>query len=1256
MSNKWTDEQLSAINTRNKSLLVSAAAGSGKTATLTERIISSLLDPDNSADISKMLVVTFTRAAAAELRERISLALSDACEKNPDNATLRRQLLYLPSAKISTIDSFCADIVRQNATSVDIRPDFRVCDQNERALLCRDIMENLVEECYGAGDGSVVSVSEFCHFADSIASAKQGEGLSDALLLIYEKTTSHPKRTDALLELRDNFLPFRDFLSTRCGALIKGELALAFEHYEKIYTSYIEEISQSGSEKIIQKHLPSYEGDLRFIATMRSCLEKEDYTAVRSRMKAFEKISLGTVRGEHLEADTQMRRLREEFWKYLSSVLEKYFSYSESELQMLQDKAYSFCSVMHKVLCEFEGRFLREKRRRGICDYGDLEHYALQILYDGEDCSEVAKSLQSTFDYVYIDEYQDVNAVQHAIFSAVSREDNCFMVGDIKQSIYSFRHAEPDIFAEMKKSLPKLTDAAQALGAGIFMSKNFRCDETVVNFVNAVFNRVFAVAGESIGYESGDALQFAKRCPDAYTGALPEIYLIAKESSKDNEDEDEDDGDIGTAEDEQAISEAEFVAKKIKELLDTATLANGKKVKPSDVAILLRAAKSKASVYAEALKKNGIPCDNNEQQSFFESPEILLMLCILNTIDNPQKDVYLAGALHSPVYSFSLDELIEIRLFAGARLSLFDALCVYCEQNPDFEKGKSFLFELERFRLKSRGCPVDRLIEYIYNETGILSLYGKNSEMGHSRLLCLYNHARTFEASSFRGLYNFVQYVNEIIERKGTFAEPDKRSGDGVQIMTIHHSKGLEFPVCFVCDCSYNLTPQDLKQDMIFDKELGVSLKYLCDGDVKAENPIRYAMSRNVYKNAMLEELRVLYVALTRARERLFITGKATKKTRDFVEECMTNSRFLSMHSVLGMHSNMKVVLSSVLGECEACAKIFCVDEKGNEIPLTEYLSVQGDEGENEEAKEAKEAQPSHECDTASECDTDTQAPQEKEKSPQDDFASEIKKRFEYEYPYEKLSSIPAKLSVSRLYPDVLDDIYDNSLSLSDAQEGEKGAPSDTQDETAEHTRVIEPRFISLSDTDESDASKRGIATHLFMQFADFASVKKNGARAELASLVERGFISQKDADIVYADELELFEGSLLLSELLSARQVRRELRFNILLDASDFSKNEELSHALDGEKLLVQGVIDCIIENEDGSYYVVDYKTDRLSDYEKSHKNAARATLAQRHSRQLEYYKQACERIYGKEPKKVMIYSLPLGDTVEIEQCKALQ
>ncbi|MBQ5801344.1 MAG: UvrD-helicase domain-containing protein, partial [Clostridia bacterium] len=530
---KWTPEQKRAIDERKRTLLVSAAAGSGKTATLTERIISSLIY-DDTADISKMIVVTFTRAAAAELRMRISSALSDAIAKNPENKRLEKQILLLPSAKINTIHGFCSDILRQNASSLGLSPSFRVCEESERNLLLSDIAKTLVEECFFSEDNSVCDGDAFCLLADNLVSARSEGDIEEILISMYEKLASFVDKVAALRGLRDNFLPFTEFFDTVAGKRIRESLFEAFGHYKSVYENNIEKVCAYSGAKFIELHLPAYEDDLSYIKRVLSSLDK-GYAETKKALFEHEKAKLGSVRGEAPdEYDEIAKATRTDFWEMHKSVCKRFFGYTDEQLAELQTKLYEFHSTLYLVLSELDRRFRREKIRRGICDYGDLEHYALEILYDGEEISSVAKELRDYYDAIYIDEYQDINPIQHKIFSAIRREDNCFMVGDIKQSIYSFRLADPDIFAEMKKSFSKIEDAGATGEAAIFMSDNFRCDETVVDFTNLVFDALFSVAGESIGYEHADRLKHSKTEPEGYRPVLPTVTIVEQSGESKN--------------------------------------------------------------------------------------------------------------------------------------------------------------------------------------------------------------------------------------------------------------------------------------------------------------------------------------------------------------------------------------------------------------------------------------------------------------------------------------------------------------------------------------------------------------------------------------------------------------------------------------------------------------------------------------------------------------------------------------------------
>ena len=1250
---KWTAEQKTAIEERKRTLLVSAAAGSGKTATLTERIIRSLTDEDAPSDISKMIIVTFTRAAAAELRERISSAIGSAIEKDPRNSRLRRQLLLLPSAKICTIDSFCGDILRQNAVSVGISPNYRVCDDNERTLLMNEIIENLIEECYSDTEGRICEGKRFCEFADDLVSVKSEGDIGEILLSIYSKVENFTDKAETLKRYRDGFESDKDFFDTEYGKVIAADVKATFEHYKKLYELYTEKIEQSASDAVIKNHLPAYLSDLRYIKHQLSALEK-GYAEAKAIFDTFEKESLKRVGAQDAdENDNRMKELRTEFLEEKENCA-KYFSYSDEQLQKLKTKLYNFHDILYSVISEFERRFREEKQRRGICDYGDLEHYTLELLYEGDKPSPLAEKLRGYYECVYIDEYQDINPIQHKIFGAVTREDNCFMVGDIKQSIYSFRRADPDIFASMKKSFPKITDAKENERAAIFMSSNFRCDKEIIDFSNAVFDSLFGVTGESIGYERADRLGFAKKMDERHIEALPTVAVVARAKTDSTYTEDEDDE---TVSEDGLDYEAEYVSAEIERIISEERLDNGERIKPSDIAILLRT-NSKVQSFAKALEKRGIPFAKKGSDGFFSSPEVMLALSLLNTVDNPHRDIWLMGVLCSPIYDFSSDELTLIRLSSDSELSLYECLCRYTEANPEFEKGRYFLSELEKFRKKARNMPVNRLLMYLYKETGMLSLCGEGSEAGHKKLLYLYNYAGNFEASSFKGLYNFICYINEIREKDRAFSDDAEALGsEGVRIMTVHASKGLEFPVCFVSGCGREMKANELKRELIFDPKIGFSPKFFeKESLVRSENPVRLAIAKSIEMQTRREELRVLYVALTRAREKLYVTGTPRGRADNYLNRSRTKGEVMSEYTVLNTKYMLEWILSSLAIEESTTANIILVSGNASSLEMTDItesykrgeleLLCDGTESAPDSVNELSEKEaPTTDEET---CDEEEKSPEAEKKSAE--LVAELRKRFAFEYPYSYISDIPAKLSVSKLSPSLLDENETQGTLLSEIEEKPPLTVTEIDTESlpeGEPKKRIFPQFILKT---EATSAEKGTATHLFMQFADFENLKKKGVKEELARLVACGFITQDQAELVFENELEKFVCSELLAEILRADNVRREFRFNSLLPAEMFSSEEEKKELLKGHMLLVQGVIDCVLEYEDGSYTVIDYKTDRLTPYELSNIKAAEKKLSERHREQLAYYSAACEKMYGHPPKELKIYSLPLGRCIKVE------
>ena len=1180
---RWTEQQLSAINTRDKTLLVSAAAGSGKTATLTERIIRSLTDPTSPMNIDSILVVTFTKAAAGELRAKISRALNKAVEENPDNAHLKRQLYLLPSAKIRTIDSFCNEILRANCDRVGLSPGFRIADGAECELLAISIIEGLIESVYNGEEPDIASPAEFEELCDCLTDSGKTEELSGVLRAISLKCDNAEDGIDLLGRMIEAYnCKGRAVEETLYGEYLMDLYHRMLGHYITCYDKYLRELS-SGDEAE-EKYLPTIYSDRDLLRRLNGC---DTYGDAREGILNYRFASLPVVRKGKTARMEDFQTHRNMMKDDLKD-MQEYFTYTVEQWQTLYASLYRVMSVLYRFEKRFDTMFTEEKRRRGALSFNDVARYTYKCLIKDGEPTDIAKNVASQFDAIYIDEYQDVNSLQNSIFKAISRPNNRFMVGDIKQSIYVFRSACPDIFAGMKKAFPPLKDADGDC-ASIFMSKNFRCDKGIVDFVNNIFDRAFSFVAESIGYVEDDRLEFSKR----YDGEMPEyayptLCMLDKEES----------------------SAPDAVARKIAELLKDGRLNDGRPVRPSDIAIIIRDAKGRDGKYAEALERHGVPCCISAAKDFFLSPEVLLALCLLNSIDNPRRDIYLAGLMCSPLFDFTADELYLIRTFPAE--SLYESLVGYVKENPEFTKGASFLNTLDYYRFIAEGVGVDTLIQKLYRETGLMSLASRSG--GKENLTLLYDYARGYEAGSFKGLYNFISFINSIIDRKTTFDDARARAGiDAVRIITAHSSKGLEYPIVFCVETNAQIYDKERKTRLAFSEEFGIAFRLRTpSGLALVNNPvydiIRHRINAKIYE----EDLRVLYVVLTRAREKLFVVGKCPLADRDkYMQKMSLIREHLSEYSFANLSSYQDIIYS-----CEGSRWL---DEE-------EFCGLEPTDAESE----------------VTEVDAESE-----DRSEHSELYSELVRRFGYKYPASHLTVLPEKMSVSLMSPTILDGSENDTAMfggfdhIGDVVDLEK-----TEDSTEEKRRIL-PSFATGGTADES--AKRGIATHLFMQFCDIESLTKNGARAELHRLVENGFIGSEDAGRVRIKEIEMFSKSELLTRMRSAKKIHRELRFNVYLPAVAFTSDEQKKQAYAGKNILVQGVIDCIIEGNDGSITLCDYKTDRLSREELADPTLAQKTLREKHSMQLGLYSLAVEKIFGRSPDRVEVYSLPLGDTVSI-------
>lgn len=1076
MARNWTEEQLSAIAERENTLLLSAAAGSGKTATLTERLIRMITDEENPAHIAEMLIVTFTRAAAKELRERIGAALAAALEKDPDNRRLAEEMLLLPTARIRTIDSFCQDLVRGHTDLLGIPAAFRVGDVAEISLLSSHVMEDLLEDAYRglyAPEGLALPLCAEC-----LVGAREEGSLASVLLSLYDKLCGFREGVELLKKDAEKRKAGENapFFSTPWGNNIAKRTRRIASDLLSAYRKAQEEAEkeEAPGSVFFLNYGASVAYDLSFLADLIRATEA-DYNAVRVCLSSYDAPAVGRKRGDPpSEAAGRLKALRTETGARIKKLLATFFAWEEGDLAKAFVQSAAVEKTLYLLLSEFARRFAEEKRRRNLCDYNDLEHFALALLLDeAGNRTPLAESMAASFSAVCIDEYQDVNEIQHLIFEALSTDSNRFMVGDIKQSIYGFRGAQPAIFEKLRRTFP--TEEHRKV---LYLTRNFRSLPPVIDFCNAVFDFLFGVYGESVGYLPEDRLR-AGRMPEEGPRCTPAPLPVFTFLSEEEEEDGEEDGE--KAEERTESAEAAYVAGQIAHLLQEGKKQNGEPLCPGDIAILLRSGVSRANRYTAALQKAGVPVQTEDRESFFGQKEVLLAICLLQTVNNPLHDIYLAGLLRSPLYGFTMEELLNLRQSAPADAPLFLALKAYSEAHPDFTKGRAFLADLALYREVAEGMPSDRLIRFLYDKTMLLRI---TTDKERRNLLYLYDCAKQYEAASFHGLYRFLGYLNDLMQ-SGRDLGGKRMVGEenGVSIITMHHSKGLEFPVCFLPECGSALRPAH-PAPLVFEKDLGAGF-FLRDesGLAKLENPLNLSIRAAVAEREIEEEVRVLYVAMTRAKEQLYMVASPGRRKPETV---LSAADFLRRNPA-------KTFLSSAASYAEWVLAALGVGPQaadGFSSPLFRFIQTGAKDPNQEEdltqapspLAENGSAGGAKQSGTADGAGEESGADGETEKA-----AALLRERFSFVYPHVRL---PGKLSVSRLYPTLLDG--EEPATPANLFPGNEAVllPQIEGQRTPERLPEAQPTYPKfLSGKEKDPAALAGTATHIFLQFCDFSAL-----------------------------------------------------------------------------------------------------------------------------------------------------------------------
>ena len=1176
---QWTTEQKQCIDARGGTVLVSAAAGSGKTSVLVQRVIGLITDPEHPVDVDRLLVVTFTKAAAAEMKQRLSAELTALIAGNPEDGRLQRQQLLLPRANFSTVHGFCSNLLREYFHLLDLSPQFKVAEEAETTLLQEEALQEVLEEYYRQKD------PVFLELAALLGSGRDDRGLMQTIRRIYGFVQSHPFPEQWLADKEAAFDTNQPLEETFWGRIVVENAADTLSYAASLIRKARRMAAEEAKMEAAYGGVLERDADTLTAAaagitecSWDACGELLDTAASFGRLGVLRKY-------EDEPRKERVKTLREEARKRVKELSDTLCG-TEAECREDMAVTHRLVSVLFTLVRQFGARFAEKKKKRRMVDFNDLEHDALKLLIQRDEDGVIhrtplALELSQRFDEVLVDEYQDTNAAQDALFSALSRDEtNLFMVGDVKQSIYGFRQAMPELFIRRRDSYP--TYDGEHFPASITLGNNFRSRTEVTEAANFVFRQLMTREAGGIDYDDREAL-----VPSAVYPENPDCAaeLLVVDSSLNDE------------EDTKDAAEARIIAKRIREMMADFTVTDKGTARPArygDFCILLRSKAAHAAAYADELGRCGIPAWTAAAGGFFAASEVAAALSLLRVIDNPLLDVPLLAVLFSPLYGFTPDELAAVRT-PDRRCPLFAALR-NMSRNPSpplpglAEKCVGFLQDIDRYRTLATTMPADRLLHRIYEESGMLAVSGvrPHGAQRTANLRLLLDYARRFEQNGFRGLSAFIRYVDRLEQQRMDLAPASTVSehADVVRIMSIHNSKGLEFPVVFLAGTGGLFNPDSTKGDLLLHPEAGIGLVRRDSETLRQHNTLsRQAVSLAIRKSERAEELRVLYVAMTRAKEKLIITmsvkDPASKLNR--LAAALGEGETLPPYLVLSSRSMGDWLLSAALRH-----------PSGNllrKMADSEDLSLcSADHPWKIEVLRAPSP-------AEAEKDTAVLPPADEE------LYQLLLQRTAFHYPFAPLGTVPAKLGASEAAP-----------------ESDNGAFTATQ----------RPAFLGHTGLTPAE---RGTALHTFMQFASFAAAAAD-PQAEVQRLVERKFLTPQQGESIPLDKVTRFFRSRLYQRMQAADRCMREYPITIDIPAALFLPEDLLPADSPGESVVIQGIADCVFQEKNG-LVVVDYKTDHVK---------TPMELAERYRQQLHIYAYALQRILKLPVRQCILYSFALS------------
>lgn len=1223
-----TDDQWLAIWATGKDLLVSAAAGSGKTKVLITRMIEKVVNEENPMDVDELLVVTFTNAAAAEMRNRMGEALEEAIEANPQSIHLRRQLNLLNKAQVSTLHSFCQNIVRQYAYLLHIDPGFRIGDSTETAILRDDTIGEVLEEAYQNENPEAIY-----RLADSFTSDRDDRSLETLIDRLYDYSRVHPSPAKWLYSIPAQY---------DIGDIQTVDELTFIEPLKKTIQYALEECA-------------ALIGDLMRITQMPDGPEPLAKTAEADLLwvdEAIRRIATGTweetfaffgtlkwVRAAAVKKDScdeqladRAKAIRDVVKKNVNTLKEAYFQRAP---QKLLEEITLMAPAMHTLIdlvIQFGEQYEKVKIERGLVDFSDLEHYALRILSKEEDGelvpSDVALDYQKRFAEVLVDEYQDTNLLQETIISLVKsgteKDGNLFMVGDVKQSIYGFRLAEPKLFLGKYKDF---SNDATSSGLKIDLNANFRSRKEVLDATNFIFSQIMGERVGEIDYDEAAELKYGANYPEKESAT--EVAILYPDDAEDFDDEDTETLVVGQGL-KSSQAESRFIIKRIQQLIASGaevTDAFSDEKRPlqyKDIVILMRSM-TWSSEMVEEFKMAGIPIHAALSRGYFETLEVMIMLNTLRVIDNPYQDIPLASVLRSPFVGMTENELAAIRL-AAPNESFYEALKMFMAtggaglKTETQEKLQLFMGQFEDWRNSARRGSLPELIWQVYSDTHYYEMVGTmlNGKQRQANLRALHDRALDYEKTSFRGLFRFLRFVDRMRLRGDDLGEARSvtEKEDVVRIMTIHSSKGLEFPYVFVAGTGRKFNKMDFNEAYLFDQHFGLAVKA-----VDPDNRITYtslpflAVKEKKELEMRAEEMRILYVAMTRAKEQLVIVSSVKDIEREIGKwqdaQLIDPALMLPEYTRSRANNYMDWIGPALarhtdFGKFDSLPGAQFVDHPSRwKIDAWPFSSVVNTEEVAEEVSEEEE-------------------PTDMMQAPLDEkLYEEVKRRFDWQYPHEASTLKRSKQSVSEV----------KRLALLEQQvDGDPFMSEGDEVSTAYlHDRPEFMRARALS------PAEIGTAMHAIMQHVDVTK-EQTAADVEhlIQSLIERQLLTAEEAKVVNVQAIATFFESVIGQRLLRAEKVYRELPFTYAYDGDD------------GDYQILQGIADCLFQEADGAWVLLDYKTDRVGHLAPG---VIEEEMQERYRIQLNLYKHAIESIAKVTIKEMVLYLFDGEKTIQIRK-----